>query len=213
MPRTQQSLWWLCWLVLAGALDAVPCAADPGAASTGAQRPAVLAPFVISDRGVGRFAGHNYVDDVVTLASLRTAIGDVADMSIEFAVKDIGDEVETEEGYFSVRLADREVLQLMRPAEPGQLLSAEVVDPIFVTAAGIRVGDNVKKLGLVYRDLQCVARKSDAVGMLTCRSGKLPTYVFGIDATGYRGKSSNRGVAVAKRAIAKRKIFVIVGKW
>ncbi|MBP9086265.1 MAG: hypothetical protein KBG15_09100 [Kofleriaceae bacterium] len=213
MPRAQQSLRWLAWLVFAGALDAAPCDANPGVASRGAQLPVVIEPFVISDRGVGRFAGHKYVDDVATLASLRAAIGDVADMAIEFAVKDIGVEVETEEGYFSVRLADREVLQLMRPAEPGQLLTAEVVDPVFVTATGIRVGDNVNKLASAYPGLQCVARKSDAVGLLSCRSGKSPALVFGIDATGYRGKSSNRGVALSKRSIAGRKIFVIVGKW
>lgn len=125
-----------------------------------------LSPLVISDRGVGRFAGHKYVDDVATLASLRAAIGDVADMAIEFAVKDIGVEVETEEGYFSVRLADREVLQLMRPAEPGQLLTAEAVDLVFVTAIGYRVGDNVNKLALAYPGLQCVARNQTQLDCL-----------------------------------------------
>lgn len=212
MMPAQQTLRWLACLVFAGGFAAVPCAADPGPGAV-AQRPAVVEPFVIGERGVGRFVGHTYVDDVVTLATLRAVIADVADMSVEFAVKDIGDEVETEEGYFSVRIADREVLQLMRPAEPGLLLSAEVVDPVFVTTAGIRVGDKVKKLAAAYPDLTCVARKSDAVGLLTCRSARSPALVFGIDATNYRSKSSNRGVAVSKRAIASRKIFVIVGTW
>ncbi len=178
-----------------------------------AQPPAVVEPFVIGGRGVGRFVGHTYVDDVVTLASLRAVIADIADMSVEFAVKDIGNEVETEEGYFSVRIADREVLQLMRLAEQGQLLSAEVVDPVFVTTIGIRVGDKVKKLAAAYPGLTCVARKSDAVGLLTCRSARSPALVFGIDATNYRGKSALRAVVVSKRAIARRKIFVIVGTW
>jgi hypothetical protein len=159
MMPAQQTLRWLSCLVFAVGFAAAPCAADPGPGAV-AQRPAVVEPFVIGERGVGRFVGHKYVDDVVTLASLRAVIADVADMSVEFAVKDIGDEVETEEGYFSVRIADREVLQLMRPAEQGQLLSAEVVDPVFVTTAGIRVGDKVKKLAAAYPGLTCVARKS-----------------------------------------------------
>ena len=211
MPA-QQTLRWLSCLVFAGACEVAPCAAAPGAGAV-AQPPAVVEPFVIGGRGVGRFVGHTYVDDVVTLASLRAVIADIADMSVEFAVKDIGNEVETEEGYFSVRIADREVLQLMRLAEQGQLLSAEVVDPVFVTTIGIRVGDKVKKLAAAYPGLTCVARKSDAVGLLTCRSARSPALVFGIDATNYRGKSALRAVVVSKRAIARRKIFVIVGTW
>lgn len=210
----------------ATAPDAAPPVPPGGSASTPstppaaqpAKAPAGPDPFLITSSGVGRFAAIRYVGDHETLDALSAAIADVPGLSVDFAVMDIGVSVETEEGYYSVKQGEREVLQLMRPWVPsskphpkGQL-QAHVVDPLFVTTDGVRVGDKVASLHARYKDLQCIARnyRYDFFGVITCKSSGAPSLVFVIDAEDYRGKVTDKGRAIGPASIGAREIVEIV---
>jgi hypothetical protein len=125
-------------------------------------------------------------------------------LTVEMAVMDLPGEVETEEGYFSVRRGNTEVLQIFRGDEAAPKMTVHVVDPMFGTADGIEVGDTAGDLAAKRKDVACTVDAKNPLGLITCRSAADGGLTFVFDAQGYRGTRFDLA------ANADRKIIEIV---
>lgn len=166
---------------------------------------AASATFEISERGVGpitdlSLAGKDEGDEPerAKLTGLLKPIG----LTVGFEVMDMPGDVETEEGYFSAKKGDQEVLQIFR-TDP---VTIHVVDPMFATSDGLKVGDTGAVLAAKRKNIECRATIGDTLGDLTCRDPGEPHIVFVLAAKGV--KASGKPLPVAK--FADRGILQIV---
>jgi hypothetical protein len=96
-------------------------------------------------------------DEATTGKAIEKKIG-LPGVAVSFDVMDVAGEVEREEGYWSVKRGEKEIIQALRtmsgPDEAGPLAVVVWTEEI-PTADGIKVGDTVATLAAKYPDLKC----------------------------------------------------------
>lgn len=164
-------------------------ASTTGSATHAATAPADAAPapaadtkLVISHKGVGPITdfkpapGEGDEPEQQKLAGWLTPLG----LEVGFDVMDTGND--TEEGYFSAKKGEQEVLQVFR----GDPIVVHVVDPMFKTTDGLAVGDTGAALSAKRPDIACDADPDNPLGALTCRSPGEPDVVFVLEGNGVK---------------------------
>jgi hypothetical protein len=176
--------------------------AGSGSASmTGSDAGSATASLVISQQGVGPIQDLEQTtvdadEQQKRLEGLLAPLG----LTISMEVMDMPGEIEREEGYFSAKKGDKEILQIFDAAvEVNPNITIHVVDPMFATTDGIKVGDKLSVLADKRKDLACTADSDAELGFLTCKSAAEPDIVFVLDATDYKGKSG-KPIDLAKNA-------------
>ena len=98
----------------------------------------------------------NKQDETATAAIIQKKIG-LKDVTVSFDVMDVPGEVEREEGYWSVKRGDKEIIQVLRAEQgPDEGPAAVIVWTNDVsTVDGIKVGDTVATLQAKHPDLAC----------------------------------------------------------
>jgi hypothetical protein len=163
------------------------------------------ATTVVSSKGVGPITDlmQGARDDDAQRALLAKAVEPLG-LTVEIAVIDLPGEIETEEGYFSVKKGDTEILQIFRGSEASPKMTVHIVDPMFGTADAIKVGDTAGTLAAKRKDVACAVDAKSPIGLLTCRSATDGGVTFVLDAQGFRGTRFDLA------ANADRKIVEIV---
>jgi hypothetical protein len=123
----------------------------------------------------------------------------LAAYTVSFEVMEYADE--HEEGYFSVKQGDTEIIQMFRTENDG--IDVRVMGSMIPTADGIKTGDKLSVLAAKYPALACTIHKDSEIGLLQCTAGGL---VYVLDARKYKGKQSGK-LDVAK--VADLPIFMI----
>jgi len=190
-----------------------PPAFDAAVAMTVDAAPAIdaaAAPpdLTITADGVGPIAAKpKGASDDEMRESIAAALKPFPDLAVQFDVMET--EGETEEGYFSVKKGDKEVLQIMRPAQENGDYEFHAMDPMFSTKDGIKPTDKASTLSKIA-DIKCVGMKDNKLGAITCTSAANPKLTFVINAENYKGKLTKKGDPIAIDKIADRAIFEIV---
>jgi hypothetical protein len=137
--------------------------------------------------------------DEETVADIQTKL---PDLKVSFEVMEYADE--REEGYYSAKKGDEEVVQFFRTETDG--VDVRVTGPMFATAEGIKPGDKLSALIANRADVTCEAHDKSELGLLQCKSAGLPGLVFVLNAETYKGKQSGK-LAVDK--LVDRPIYMI----
>ena len=165
-------------------------------------------PWLISQAGVGPIVQFEGVanDDEASMAELRRLLAGTG-LEVQFEVMDLPGEVETEEGYYSLRAGGQEVAQVMR-TEP--FMRVHVVSPRFHTRDGIKVGDDLPALLAKRTAAACQVRTAEPLGLITCRSPDEPDVVFVLEASCWKGEPPPEGKPVDTHRLGPCKIVEIV---
>src|SRR5438445_6793030 len=98
----------------------------------------------------------NKQDETATAELIQKKIG-LPGVRVSFDVMDVPGEVETEEGYWSVKRGDKEIIQVLRASQgPDEGPAAVVIwTPEIATTDGIKVGSTVGDLLAKHADIAC----------------------------------------------------------
>lgn len=188
---------------------AVQVPADAAAAVAAATIDAAPAdPWLVSQDGVGAIGRFEGVadDDEASMAALRRRLAGTG-LEVQFEVMDVGGEVETEEGYYSLREGGQEVAQVMR-TEP--FMRVHAVSPRFHTRDGIKVGDDLPALLAKRTAAACQVRTAEPLGLITCRSPDEPDVVFVLEASCWQGEPPPEGQPVDTHKLGPCRIIELV---
>lgn len=128
------------------------------------------------------------VDDEAEQKYLADAVAPLG-LTVSFEVMDMPGEVEHEEGYWSVKKGDTEVLQIFRGNDADPELSIHVIDPMFTTATGDHVGSDIGMVNGDHKDLKCVVDHDSELGLITCTAPSAPKLTYVVDAQKFKGKT------------------------
>jgi hypothetical protein len=189
--------------------DATPIDAALDAATPDAP-PTPSIPVITQD-GIGklqRFAWHAQ-DEQATAKLIAAALTpDIPGIEASFSVLDVPGEVEREEGYWSVKKQDKEIIQVLRTYDlPDKDAPAVIIawSADVATADGVKVGDPLSRVLEKHPDLACkngaemIAEVISAD--LTCTGGGLM----------YLLDPNKQKVKGAKPAASKLAAVLIVG--
>lgn len=169
-------------------VDAAPPPTPPDAAPTPAD--AAAAPSTtISDAGVGPITDlvQGDRDDDAEQKLIADAVAPLG-LTVSFEVMDMPGEVEHEEGYWSVKNGDTEVLQIFRGTDVAPELSIHVVDPMFKTRTGDHVGSDIGMVNGDHKDMTCTVDPESELGYITCTAPSAPKLTYVVDAQKFKGK-------------------------
>jgi len=143
---------------------ATDASASPAAKSSTA--PTLSAPGGLSTLGKLDWTKQ---DEQATAALIEQRIG-IPGTKVTFAVMDVPGEVEREEGYWSVKRGEQELIQILRvqngaPEGPGPA-TVIVWTTDVATVDGIKVGDTIATVLAKHPDLTCRFRDGDDGGMI-----------------------------------------------
>lgn len=199
--------------IIAAGVLAAACGNGKGAGTT--PRGPVTLPeptddvFEISQRGVGpiiAFTG-TFADDDGNIAALKELLGGPeSGLDVAFGVIDIGDEVEAEEGYYSIRVRDEEIARVMR-TEP---VTVYAVSPRYRTRDNIRVGMKLADLAAARPSVTCTATERGQYGSLTCRTAEEPDVIFVFIAACFPGEYPAKETPVEAAKLGACEILEIV---
>jgi hypothetical protein len=160
---------------------------------------------VISEKGVGPITDlvQGDRDDDAELKLIADAVAPLG-LTATSEVMDMPGEVEHEEGYFSVKKGDDEVLQIFRGDPEDPSLKIHVIDPMFATADGAKVGSAIGMVDGDHKDMTCKVDPDSELGYITCTAPSAPKLTFVVDATKFKGKTFD------PHKDGERKVVVIV---
>ena len=134
----------------------------------------------------------NKQDETATAELIQKKIG-LPGVRVSFDVMDVPGEVETEEGYWSVKRGDKEIIQVLRASQgPDEGPAAVVIwTPEIATTDGIKVGSTVGDLLAKHADIAChgVMVASTVGADLICRSAAEKHIGYFINAEKAKGQT------------------------
>lgn len=173
----------------------MPVPADAGAVDAVAPDAAVATGPTMSNQGglstLGKLEWSKQ-DENATAAIIQKKIG-LPGVKVSFDVMDVPGEVETEEGYWSVKRGDDEIIQVLRAMQgPDDGPAAVIVwTPEVQTVDGIKVGDTVATLQGKHADLACHGTTIAATvsADIACRSASEKHIAYFLDAKKAKGQT------------------------
>jgi hypothetical protein len=178
--------------------DAAPPPADAAAPAPDAA--VATGPTISNKDGLSKLMW-NKQDENATAAIIQKKIG-LPDVTVSFDVMDVPGEVETEEGYWSVKRGDKEIVQVLRASiGPDEGPAAVIVwTPEVPTVDGIKVGDTVATLQAKHADLAChgTTIASTVSADTACRSASEKHIAYFLDAETAKGQTKTAKLANVK---------------
>jgi hypothetical protein len=200
--------------MIAACVLAAACGNGKGGGTTPAGKAVTLPEptgdvYEISQRGVGPIVDFRGVeaDDQASIAALQELLGG-SGLEVSFEVMDIGtDEVEAEEGYYSIRKGEEEIAQVMR-TEP--FMTVHALSPLYATRDRISPGSKLPALAAARPSVACTASATEGLGAVICRTAEEPDVVFVMTAACHGGELPRTATPVAVAKLGDCEIVEIV---
>jgi hypothetical protein len=171
------------------------------------------ATIVLTRAGLGRLGKLEWwkFDNDELIERIAIATQSLGHSKVSFDVMELPFVDETEEGYFSIKRGEEELVQVLRTQDAKREQPAAVViwTPEVMTADGIHVGSKVEELVAKHPDLGCkVDMYGTFIGMIAvyiaCTSPAEPEITYFIEA----GKQMSKNGKIAPKQLAN---LAIVG--